>query len=175
MKRYSISKLAAEFGLSRSTLLYYDRIGLLPSSGRTGAGYRVYSEKDYRRLQQVCRFREAGLTLIEIRTVLSTGGKPGSKLLQKRLSETAEGVLKLRAKQRILAGMLSRVASGKPSIPVDKRMWIELLQAAGMDEQAMARWHREFERRSPAGHHEFLVSLGIPENEVARIRTWAKG
>jgi DNA-binding transcriptional MerR regulator len=46
MKTYSISKLARAFGLSRSTLLYYDRIGLLAASGRTGSGYRCYSEKD---------------------------------------------------------------------------------------------------------------------------------
>ena len=81
MKTYSISKLAREFVLSRSTLLYYDRLGLLPPSGRTGAGYRCYTDKDYRRLERICRFREAGLTLKEIRAVLSSGGKPGAKLV----------------------------------------------------------------------------------------------
>ena len=44
MKTYSISKLARACGLSRSTLLYYDRLGLLPPSGRTGSGYRCYSD-----------------------------------------------------------------------------------------------------------------------------------
>src|SRR5262245_19662656 len=55
MKTYSISRLARAFGLSRSTLLYYDRIGLLAPSGRTGSGYRSYSEKDYRQLERICQ------------------------------------------------------------------------------------------------------------------------
>ncbi len=174
MTRYSISKLAGAFGLSRSTLLYYDRIGLLPPSGRLASGYRYYSKKDYQRLERVCHFRQAGLTLSEIRAVLTSGGKPGARLLEKKLNETAENLLDLRIKQRLLAGMLSRIASGASSPPVDKEMWVEMLRAAGMDDNAMARWHTEFERRSPQGHHEFLVSLDIPQRDILRIREWSR-
>src|SRR6266496_3342040 len=74
MKTYSISKLARTRGLSRSTLLYYDRLGLLKPSGRTGSGYRYYTDADQRRLKRIFDFREAGLTLKEIRAVLSSGG-----------------------------------------------------------------------------------------------------
>ena len=173
MKTCSISNLARAFGLSRSTLLYYDRIGLLPPSGRTHSAYRYYTEKARRRLERICRFRQAGLTLEEIRAVLSSGGKPGAKLLEKRMRETAESILDLRNKQRLLAGMLSRIAAGDRSPAVDKQLWVEMLRAAGMDDRAMALWHAEFERRTPKGHHEFLVSLGIPQNEVQRIREWS--
>ncbi len=37
----TVGKLAEDFGLSRSTLLYYDRIGLLQPAARTEKGYRV--------------------------------------------------------------------------------------------------------------------------------------
>jgi DNA-binding transcriptional MerR regulator len=174
MKTYSISILGRAFGLSRSTLLYYDRLGLLPPSGRTGSGYRTYTDKDHRRLERICHFREAGLTLKDIRRVLSSGGKPGSKLLQKRMSETAANIRSLRSQQRLLAGMLSRMASGSPPPAVDKRLWVEMLRAAGMDQNAMNRWHTEFELRAPEGHNEFLVSLGIPADEVLRIRRWSR-
>ena len=53
MKTYSISRIARACGLSRSTLLYYDRVGLLRSSARTGSGYRVYNEKDLSRLARI--------------------------------------------------------------------------------------------------------------------------
>ena len=170
MKHDSISKLAADYGLSRSTLLYYDRIGLLPPSGRTGADYRYYTEKDRKRLERICHLRRAGLTLAEIQRVLAAGGKPGVQLIRKRLEETSDAVLQIRTKQRILASMLERAVPGHASAPVDKEMWIAMLQSAGMDEQGMLRWHREFERRSPSGHQEFLVSLGLPPDEVKRIR-----
>ena len=174
MKTHTISKLARAFGLCRSTLLYYDRIGLLPPSGRLASGYRYYSNGDYQRLKRICHFRQAGLTLGEIRAVLSSGGKPGAKLLEKKLNETAANLLDLRSKQRLLAGMLTRIAAGAESPPVDKDMWVEMLRASGMDDKAMARWHSEFERRSPQGHNEFLVSLGIPLREVLRIRQWSR-
>ena len=175
MKTYSISELARVFGLSRSTLLYYDRSGLLPPSGRTGSAYRIYTRRDWRRLERICSFREAGLSLNEIGTVLASGGRPGAKLLEKRMSETAASILNLRNQQRLLAGMLSRIASGKLSPAVDKRLWVEMLSAAGMDQAAMNRWHAEFERRAPQGHHDFLISLGLPHEEILRIRRWSRG
>jgi DNA-binding transcriptional MerR regulator len=175
MKTYSISRLARTFGLSRSTLLYYDRIGLLAPSGRTGSGYRYYSDKDRRRLKRICQFREAGLTLKDIRGVLLSGGKPGVKLLDKRMRETATHIVDLKNQQRILAEMLSRIASGKTSAPVDVELWVEMLEAAGMDAKARKRWHMEFERRAPDAHDEFLLSLAIPHDEVVRIRRWSRG
>jgi hypothetical protein len=64
---------------------------------------------------------------------------------------------------------------GKLPASVDKKMWIEMLRAAGIDEKGMLRWHSEFERRAPDGHQEFLLSLGIPEDEVERIRRFSRG
>src|SRR5215472_6024708 len=113
MNHYSISKIARACGLSRSTLLYYDRIGLLRPSGRTASGYRYYTDADRARLQRVRHFREAGLTLKEIRAVLSSGCKPGTKLLERRLRETAENIVGLKNQQRMLARMLRQVAAGK--------------------------------------------------------------
>ena len=156
-------------------MLYYDRLRLLPPSGRTGSGYRCYTAKDHRRLERICHFREAGLTLKEIRAVLSSGGKPGATLVEQRIRETAASILSLRNQQRLLAAMLSRIASGKPLPVVNVKLWIEMLEAAGMDQNARKRWHMEFERRAPAEHDEFLVALGIPPEEVARIRRRSRG
>jgi hypothetical protein len=42
-----------------------------------------------------------------------------------------------------------------------------------MDDDAMLRWHAEFEQRAPEAHHAFLLSLGIEEQEVTLIREWS--
>jgi len=175
MRTYSISKIARACGLSRSTLLYYDRVGLLRPTGRTGSGYRYYTEKDHRRLERIRHFREAGLSLKEIGIVLSTGGRPGAKLLEKRMRETSTNIVGLRNQQRLLAGMLNRIASTSRPPTADKQLWVDMLRAAGMSQAAMNRWHVEFERRAPDAHHEFLLSLGIPQEEVSRIRRWSRG
>lgn len=175
MKRYSISKLAKMCGLSRSTLLYYDRAGVLNPSGRTGKGYRYYTTAELRRLERIRHFREAGLSLQEIRSVFSSGGKPGTRLLERRMQAASANIASLRNQQRLLGGMLRQAASGRSPASFDKQLWVEMLRAAGMDESAMLRWHMEFERRASEEHHAFLLSLGIPPSEVERIRRMSRG
>ena len=62
----TIGRLARRFSLSRSTLLYYDSIGLLRPSGRSPANYRLYTERDRRRLELICRYREAGVPMLPV-------------------------------------------------------------------------------------------------------------
>lgn len=173
MKTYTISKLARLFGLSRSTLLYYDRIGLLPPSGRTPSGYRMYGEEDAKRLGRICSLRRTGLSLGDVETILSSEEEPDAKLIENRLNEITEEILDLKAKQGLLSGMLKGMTSEGRRPEVNKRMWVEMLRAAGMDDEAMDRWHAEFEHRAPEAHHAFLLSLGIPEKEVRLIRQWS--
>lgn len=170
-KRYTISELARACGLSRATLLYYDRIGLLPSPGRTASGYRVYGGGDLRRLQKIRRFREMGLAIADIQRLLDGKRGPFAAILKKRLNEIGGQIVSLKKQQSLLAGMLK---SGGAFPVVDKAQWVAMLRRAGMDEAGMARWHREFERHSPEDHHVFLLSLGIPEAETRAIRRWAQ-
>ena len=170
MAEYKISQLASLFGLSRSTLLYYDKINVLTPSGRTHSGYRYYSEKDRQRLEQICCFRAVGLKLDDIRMLINRGGKPDAQVLSKRIQSIGQQINELRQQQYLLTCMLKTVTSGKKPPVVDKDMWVEMLRAAGMDDDAMKQWHIEFERRAPERHHDFLIQLGIPENEVQQIR-----
>jgi MerR family transcriptional regulator, thiopeptide resistance regulator len=173
-KSHTISKLGRLFGLSRSALLYYDRIGLLKPSGRTRSGYRCYSGADRRRLERICGFRRAGLALEEIRSILASEGKPSAAILERRFHEIGEEIRILKAKQGLLSRMLMGMTSAKFPSTVDRDLWVKMLRAAGMDEKAMARWHAEFEQRAPEAHREFLLSLGIPEEETLEIRKWSR-
>ena len=51
-----VSKLA---GVSIRTLRYYDEIGLLKPTATTEAGYRLYSDKDLERLQEIMFFKQS--------------------------------------------------------------------------------------------------------------------
>jgi MerR family transcriptional regulator, thiopeptide resistance regulator len=172
-RTFTVSRLARRFGLSRSTLLYYDRIGLLPPSGRSLSGYRCYSERDAERLSRICTFRDAGLALGEIGLMLTESEVPGRRVLESRLEQIAADIRDLRTKQQLLCAMLRNLSGGRVPEMVNKDMWVEMLRAAGMDEKAMEHWHSEFERRAPEAHHDFLLSLGIPAPEIRLIRKWA--
>ena len=170
---YRIGQLAREFGLARSTLLYYDHIGLLRPTGRSKAGYRLYAPAERLRLEMICGYRQAGLALEDIRRLLDQAQDDSCAVLQRRLRELGAEIRTLRLQQRLLAGMLKTVAGGELPVTIDKDVWVAMLRAAGMDDAAMERWHAEFERRAPQAHHDFLLSLGIPAHEIRRIRAWS--
>jgi hypothetical protein len=56
---------------------------------------------------------------------------------------------------------------------LNKEQWVQLMRNAGLDDEMMHRWHREFEKMAPGEHEEFLEILQIPEDEIARIKTWS--
>ncbi|MEM6256657.1 MAG: MerR family transcriptional regulator [Cyanobacteria bacterium P01_D01_bin.156] len=69
-KLLQVGELAKQTGISIRTLRYYDEIGLLVPSHRTEAEYRLYSEADIARLQQILSLRQLGFALKEIRECL---------------------------------------------------------------------------------------------------------
>jgi hypothetical protein len=58
--------------------------------------------------------------------------------------------------------------------PLGKNAWIELFRVAGLDDEAMQRWHVAFEGRYPDAHQAFLAWLGLSATEVAAIRAAAR-
>lgn len=70
MDNYSVKKLSKLAGVSVRTLHLYDKLGLLKSSVRTEARYRLYGEKELLRLQQILFYRELDFPLKEIGAIL---------------------------------------------------------------------------------------------------------
>lgn len=167
---YRIRELAGQFGLSRSTLLYYDRIGLLSPSARSESDYRLYSDADRERLASICAFRDAGLRIDDIREIFASVQDDTADILIRRLRVMGEEIRSLQVKQRVLTRMLKTRASGTIPSTVDKDMFVEMLRAAGMDDAAMQLFHTAFEGQAPEAHHAFLLSLGIPEQDALLIR-----
>lgn len=174
MNTYSISQLARAFGLSRSTLLYYDRIGLLRAPERTTAGYRRFTQREYYILERICVFRGAGLALSDVRKLLSNASVPSVEILEKHLRELEGQIVLLRGQQHSIVAMLKEMNRGTYGPIIDKNMWVKMLEAAGMDESSMGRWHAEFESRAPKAHYDFLLSLGIAEDEARQIQEWSR-
>ena len=165
----TISRLAKRFSLSRSTLLYYDRMGVLSPSGRTANGYRVYDEADAKRLESICLYRRAGLSLREIRQILDVPGGRVENALQNRLQEISSEISDLQDQQNLVLAMLQRKPP-ETKAGMDRQTWTDLLAASGFSERDMRAWHVAFEKQSPKKHQSFLRFLGIEEAEIARIR-----
>src|ERR1035438_8669583 len=170
----TVTNLARACKLSRSTLLYYESIGLLPRPRRTAGNYRAYSPKDAERLRQICVYRDAGVPLADIRSLLDGSRDGAATVLRRRLEELSAGIERLRDQQRAIARLL-KSAHKLRSIPmVTKDKWVAIMKAAGFSEDDMRRWHAEFEKSAPGEHQEFLEFLHIPAEEIGHIRAWSR-
>jgi DNA-binding transcriptional MerR regulator len=69
-RTYKPHEFAKRAGVTVRALHHYDRLGLLKPSGRTDAGYRVYSDRDFVRLEQIVALKFIGFPLSQIRDLL---------------------------------------------------------------------------------------------------------
>jgi MerR family transcriptional regulator, thiopeptide resistance regulator len=87
---YKASEFARLAGVIVRTLHHYDRLGLLKPSGHTAAGYRLYGEWDFARLQQVAILKFIGFPLNQIKGILDRDSLPLSSALRLQRNILAE-------------------------------------------------------------------------------------
>jgi MerR family transcriptional regulator, thiopeptide resistance regulator len=171
----TISALAKASGLSRSALLYYDRLGLLKPSGRSRSGYRQYSATEVERLEEICLYRQMGIPLKEMKHLFDKS-KPNvsAKILQRRLRVLGHEIADLQRQQQCIVRLLQQKQIQQGVEMIDKNRWVEIMKAAGFAEKDMRNWHIQFEKMEPEAHQEFLQSLGIKDPEIQSIREWSR-
>jgi len=70
-RTYQPHEFAKRAGVTIRALHHYDRLGLLKPSGRTAAGYRLYTDRDFVRLEQIVALKFIGFPLSQIRDLLN--------------------------------------------------------------------------------------------------------
>lgn len=83
---YSINKLSKLSGVSARTLRYYDEINLLNPIRVSSNNYRIYSQKEVDLLQQILFYRELGVSLDEIKDIVTTNGYDAGKAMENHLT-----------------------------------------------------------------------------------------
>jgi DNA-binding transcriptional MerR regulator len=123
---YRIHEFAELSGVTVKALHHYDRLGLLKAR-RTDAGYRIYTEGDLERLEQIVVLKFLGLSLQQIKVVLDRAAIELPEAL--RLQRQA-----LEEKQRLLARALSAIVEaekairpGEPTGPAVLKRLIEVI------------------------------------------------
>ncbi len=67
----TISQAAKRIGLPASTIRYYEAEGIVSPASRTDGGYRLFTDADIRRLTLARQARLLGLTLPEVKTLVT--------------------------------------------------------------------------------------------------------
>jgi DNA-binding transcriptional MerR regulator len=71
MTGYTIDEAAERMGLSKHTLRYYEREGLLPSIAKTSNGHRSYTEEDLGSVRFLQLLRATGMPIREMKAFVT--------------------------------------------------------------------------------------------------------
>ena len=122
-RRYRIAEVGRLTGFTATTLRYYEHAGVLPPPDRTGAGYRVYDDRDVERLRLVARAKALGCTLDEIAGLVEAWDAEACGPVKHRLralvrAKAADADEQI-ASQTALAAQLRATSAALADRPVD--------------------------------------------------------
>ncbi|ODS05366.1 methyltransferase domain-containing protein [Vibrio scophthalmi] len=142
---YRISELAQMLGLSRTTLLYYEKLGLICGQ-RLSNGYRTYSDMDLQRLRLIQQLHSGGLTLKECKACLEA--KVERAVLLERLEHLDQEIAQKQQSRDLLAALLG--------------------------EASLNQWHETLDKLAPDVHIDWLIKQGFSETDAQRLRWLSK-
>lgn len=165
----TVTQLAKQYGVSRTTILYYEKEHLLLPAYRSDNGYRWYGDKEIERLNAIISYRSYGLSVSSIHSLLERKGESQTQILKDHFNDLEREIQNLRAQQKAIVVLLQEPNLLEDNI-VNKERWVQIMVAAGFNENDMTKWHRKFEEMEPKEHQKFLESLGISQEEITIIR-----
>lgn len=142
---YKISELAEKVGLSRTALLYYEKLKLI-TGRRLENGYRVYSEMDLQRVRLIQQLHLGGLTLKECKVCLES--KIDKALVMQRLKALDE--------------------------EIEQKQQSRILLAAIVGEGDLKSLHERLDKLAPDAHLDWLKTQGFSDKEALRLKWLSK-
>ena len=172
MTQWYVKDLSKLTGVSVQTLHHYDRVDLLKPSLRLTNGYRVYSEKDLLKLQQIIALKFFGFELSMIKILLAEEGSALDhfnnqvQVLEQKAATLLEGA-------QTLKGIIGSVNSDQ-SIPWETI--IKLIEVYKMTEKLEHIWVKEIytpdELKQYVEFERELKEHATPEQQVAFETSW---
>ena len=121
----NIGAAAKATGVSAKMIRHYESISLIPSAGRTLAGYRTYAAADLHRLRFVKRARTLGFSIKEIDALLALWGdrrRSSAKvkaLTQKHIGELETRIAEMQTMKKALQQLAQQChGDERPDCPI---------------------------------------------------------
>jgi DNA-binding transcriptional MerR regulator len=168
--QYLIKEFAALTGTTVRTLHHYDQIELLRPSGRRPNGYRVYTQNDLLRLEQIIALKFLGLSLLEIKRILQSPALTVEKSLRVQAGIIAEEARRLEGAAQAVRQVMGQLETGKK---VNFKKVIAIIQEIQMSEEKKRNWADRF--YTPEEMEEFKeIGRGYtPKQMEAYQKKWA--
>lgn len=172
MTQWYVKDLSKLTGVSVQTLHHYDRIDLLKPSLRHSNGYRVYSEKDLLKLQQIIALKFFGFELAHIKSLLAHETQvlehfhKQVRVLEKKASSLLEGAKTLRS--------ITDSVADNQSIPWETI--IQLIEVYNMTSNLEHDWVKEIfspdELKQYVAFEHELKGNKTPEQKAEFEKSW---
>ncbi|WP_040740108.1 MerR family transcriptional regulator [Nocardia tenerifensis] len=107
----TVGVAATRTGVTIRTLHHWDAIGLVRPSGRTDSGYRLYTAADLARIHRVLIYRELGVPLDDIKTLLEAPAGDAMASLREQRDQLRERADRMHR----MAGALDRLIEARES------------------------------------------------------------
>lgn len=111
---FTISDFAKIMGVSRQTLIYYDRIGLFKPAKVLGNGYRLYSRSQINVISLISMLGEMGVPLKKIKAIVDDiSPDTAIEILKKQQKEAEEKLRRLRILEELISHRIDQITAGK--------------------------------------------------------------
>jgi DNA-binding transcriptional MerR regulator len=139
---YTVSQVAKLSGVSVRALHHYDEIGLLRPARRSDSGYRLYSQADLQRLQQVLFFRSLELSLEEIARIMADPEFDVLTALRMQRQMLAEKAVRMSA---LIDAVDNAIETLEKGTTMGDEAMFEVFKEVGRDQ--LEAWNKEAEQR----------------------------
>ncbi len=173
MAKWYVKDLSKLTGVSVQTLHHYDKIGLLKPSLRLSNGYRIYSEKDLLRLQQIVALKFFGFELAQIEDLLNSNTATSEHLevQAKLLEQKANNLLEA---SKTLKNIISECENNKS---ISWEIVIKLFRVYNMIKKLEHSWVKEIftpeELKEYATFETEWRNNSSPEQKSEFEKNWA--
>jgi DNA-binding transcriptional MerR regulator len=186
-RTYQPHEFAKRAGVTIRALHHYDHLGLLQPSGRTAAGYRLYTDRDLIRLEQIVALKFIGFPLSHIRELLNRKDLDVTAMLRRQRQIIAEKRDHLdrairaieRAEQVLSSGEQADWEPFRKIIEViqmqTRKDWMKQYYTEEQLDDLRKRWSPEVQAESERGWAELVrdveaaIALGeTPDSETGR-------
>jgi MerR family transcriptional regulator, thiopeptide resistance regulator len=163
---YRINEFAELAGVTVRALHHYDRLGLLKPTARTGTKYRLYSDSDLVRLEQIVVLKFLGMSLKEIGSVIDREASVADALeRQQRVLADKRRQLDY-AMNTIAQAGISLKSHGRP----DWKLFRQIIQEIEM--QNTTDWSRKYYSDEAKAKIEERRALWNPELQAQVTKDW---
>ncbi|MCE0724877.1 preQ(1) synthase [Legionella sp. PC1000] len=146
MKYYQIKDISQMTSLTIRSLQYYDEIGLLKPTKRSMSGYRLYSETDLIRLQQITTLKFLGFSLSTIKKIMENPHFDVMASMGIQARELTEKAARINEAASLLTYISSQVGMNQPVNWKSTAKIIEILELNTMNDHVLKKYQSEAEQ-----------------------------